>query len=252
MTAAWKINATSTDKLVLLALADWANGEGLCWPSIKQLADKSGLAERGLQMAIKRLCEAGHLTRCEVTGKGVNYTVHPRTTCTPAKDAPPHEMTQTPARRAPNTVSNHQESKKATPSHSKRERSKPALTAFAEFWALYPRKVGKAKAEQAWPKACNRQPEAFIIAAARRYAADPPDDPQFIPHPATWLNQARFEDEPDEKRPLDSRPGKPAPQYRRSHGLDMLRELRAEIEADEGAQGVHHGAILALPLPARH
>lgn len=70
---------------------------------------------------------------------------------------------------------------------------------------------------------------------------------------ATWRGWVRRELEKvtsNAKRLMDSGTGKPA--YRRSHGLDMLRELRAEIEADEGSQGVHHGAILALPLPARY
>jgi hypothetical protein len=110
-----------------------------------------------------------------------------------------------------------------------RERAKPTLSGFAEFWALYPRKAGKAKAEQAWPKACKRQPEAFIIAAARRYAADPPDDPQFIPHPATWLNQARFEDEPDDKpaatAPRQLRPYQPARNGRDEAVDDILASI---------------------------
>jgi len=85
--------------------------------------------------------------------------------------------------------------------NARRAIAKP-ISGFAEFWAAYPRKTAKAAAEKAWPKACQRQTPAAIIAAATRYAADPPDDPQFIPHPASWLNAARFEDE----EPTDARP----------------------------------------------
>lgn len=52
-------------------------------------------------------------------------------------------------------------------------------------------------------------------------------------------------------RPMDkSTDGKPV--YRRSIGLEMLRELRDGIEADAGSQGGDSGTGLALPMPARH
>lgn len=103
MALAWELALPATEKLVLLALADWSNDAGLCWPSIKRLQVKTGLSERGIQNAVKSLCAAGHLTRQENPGNGVNYLLHPRTTCTPAADAPPHEVHHTPAPRAPNT-----------------------------------------------------------------------------------------------------------------------------------------------------
>lgn len=106
MTAAWKVPCSATEKLVLLALADWANGEGVCWPSLQQLADKSGLSRRGLLGAIARLTEAGHLSRETRVGKGTVYRVHPCTTCTRAPDAPVHDVHQTRARGAPNTSRN--------------------------------------------------------------------------------------------------------------------------------------------------
>ena len=103
MSKAWDQSLPSTDKLVLLALADWSDDQGRCWPSIAQLKDKCGLSERAVQAAIKRLVGGGHLSRQENVGKGVNYNVHPRSSRTPANNAPPQETTETPARRAPNT-----------------------------------------------------------------------------------------------------------------------------------------------------
>jgi uncharacterized protein YdaU (DUF1376 family) len=64
---------------------------------------------------------------------------------------------------------------------------------FQDFWSAYPRKAGKAAAERAWAKAM-RVTTAEAIGAALR-AAKWPDDPQYIPHPATWLNQGRWDDE---------------------------------------------------------
>jgi hypothetical protein len=78
---------------------------------------------------------------------------------------------------------------------------RPASPAgFDEFWTIYPRKVGKKAAQKAWIKAIRDEPDIMaIIAAARRYAADPrrAADPEFTAHPATWLNAGRYDDEPD-------------------------------------------------------
>ena len=112
MTAAWdREDLSSTQKLVLLALADWANDEGLCWPSIERVAKKSSLKKRAVQLAIRSLEEMQFIRRDEVIGKGNRYWIqipvqqmHP---CT--KDAPPvHEMHETRAPDAPNTLNIHQ------------------------------------------------------------------------------------------------------------------------------------------------
>lgn len=112
MTAVWaREDLTSTQKLVLLALADWSNDEGLSWPSIDQLMKKSSLKKRAVQITIRSLEESGFVRREEVTGKGNRYWIilpvhqmHPCTTFTP----PVHQMHPTPASNAPNTSEIHQ------------------------------------------------------------------------------------------------------------------------------------------------
>lgn len=73
------------------------------------------------------------------------------------------------------------------------------LDSFATFWTEYPRKVAKPEAMKAWIKA---KPDAELVAAimaglrrAKTSRDWTKDDGQFIPHPATWLNQQRWEDE---------------------------------------------------------
>jgi hypothetical protein len=66
--------------------------------------------------------------------------------------------------------------------------------AFDRFWKIYPRRTGKGAAEKAWAKATLRTPPDDILGKLEKYAW--PEDPQFIPHPSTWLNQKRWEDEP--------------------------------------------------------
>lgn len=79
---------------------------------------------------------------------------------------------------------------------------------FEDFYALYPRKVGKGQARKSWCAAVKKLAAAHIIAAldlqiragvfhgmmedARRRGMP---DKQLIPHPSTWLTGERWDDE---------------------------------------------------------
>jgi uncharacterized protein YdaU (DUF1376 family) len=67
---------------------------------------------------------------------------------------------------------------------------------FNEFWQAYPRKVGKGAAEKAWTKA-NPDLQSVLTALAWQTKQDgwTKDGGAFIPHPGTYLNQRRWEDE---------------------------------------------------------
>lgn len=70
---------------------------------------------------------------------------------------------------------------------------------FSQFWAAYPRKVGKQTAKKAWSR-LNPDGELtkVILQAVRTQKGSRQwreNNGQFIPNPATWLNQGRWEDE---------------------------------------------------------
>ena len=74
---------------------------------------------------------------------------------------------------------------------------------FEAFWQAYPRRIGKGQARRAWTTAVKKTPPDTITAAARTYAnAEDTQtrDPKYIPHPATWLNGERWNDEPEPTR----------------------------------------------------
>ena len=52
---AWKVKTTPTNKLVLLALADHANDEYTCFPSVRHLVEKTNLSRSSVQRAIKSM-----------------------------------------------------------------------------------------------------------------------------------------------------------------------------------------------------
>lgn len=70
---------------------------------------------------------------------------------------------------------------------------------FARFWKLYPVKKGKAKAEASWLKLKVADDLFTLITASLAKQCASVDwakeDGKYIPHPATWLNGKRWEDE---------------------------------------------------------
>lgn len=243
MTAVWRLDLATTDKMVLLALADAANDDGVTWIAVasrKQgdrldLLKKTNLKERAIQGALKRLVEAGYLSREDRAGRGTIWTITPapnaapaypapRTTCAPAFDD------TNPRISCGETVSNRQ----------KKPISAREAEGFDRFWAVYPRRVGKDAARKALSKALGRitedDPLAVILAGVER-ALPGWDDPNFIPHPASWLNAGRWDDEAPAKpvRTPNERPDRLTAKQnnlsRAWHGADRAAEILAARRA---------------------
>ena len=70
---------------------------------------------------------------------------------------------------------------------------------FDRFWQAYPRKTAKPQAAKAFARLRPDEPLLLRMLAAlalqRQSAQWQRDDGQFIPHPSTWLNGRRWEDE---------------------------------------------------------
>lgn len=70
---------------------------------------------------------------------------------------------------------------------------------FAQFWSRYPKKVGKAAALKAWKRA---HPDAALFAQimdkieqAQSCEQWRRENGRFVPNPATWIGQGRWDDE---------------------------------------------------------
>jgi hypothetical protein len=68
---------------------------------------------------------------------------------------------------------------------------------FDAFWQSYPRRVARRAAEKAWSKLSDDEKSAALAAIQdhARYWRLTDRAQEVIPHAATWLNQARWEDE---------------------------------------------------------
>ena len=65
---------------------------------------------------------------------------------------------------------------------------------FEIFYQAYPRHIAKAAAEKAFSKAIKKTDLATMLSALEKQKPKW-TDPQYIPHPATWLNRGQWQDE---------------------------------------------------------
>lgn len=206
-----------TEKLVLLALADNANDEGLCWPSRKTIARKCDLSETAVRSQIKEFESAGLISITETGGghlsnryqfdlKKLDEMAEGVTALGGQRRDPvgqqrdPQGATALPA--GGNAVATNHKETKIEPS------VEPSLTdGFETFWKAYPNRVAKGAAVKAWLKVVQKKiPLAEILSAIENQKdsvlSKTRDGGKYIPHPASWLNAERYLDEiPQSKKP---------------------------------------------------
>ena len=111
----------------------------------------------------------------------------------------------------PDLSSSSQHPKKEKENENKKKRKNTAQASpsldFERFWKAYPRKVGKPAALRAWRNLLGiawdtKTPGLFMAGLERWKATEQWQDEKFIPYPATFLNQRRWEDEPPGPVPL--------------------------------------------------
>ena len=188
---AWTVKGiSSAEKLTLLALADRHNADtNQCFPSLDKIADDTSLSRDTVRRATQSLEQKGFLSRRLVLDEhgrtlGYSYGLHMGdSTMLPSGL---HHATHGGGTMLPKPVI---ETSKENLSCSKKVR---ATDRFNDFWTKYPRKVGKGAAEKSWIKALQSTEADTIIASLVAYKFS--EDVNYIPHPATWLNQRRWED----------------------------------------------------------
>ena len=90
-----------------------------------------------------------------------------------------------------------------SPAHEKSKKhlnnSGPELEQQAEeIYKIYPKKVGKSYAIQAIKKAINVHGYDHIVEMTKLYAQMYNGESRYIPHPSTFFNQERYNDDPSE------------------------------------------------------
>lgn len=95
---------------------------------------------------------------------------------------------------------NREDKKREEDTISRKRDNSVIYPGFDDFWSVYPRKVAKQNAVKAWGKTGANDSQSLtdtIIADVKRRVESEwkGKDVQYIPHPATYLNQRRWEDE---------------------------------------------------------
>ncbi len=197
---------SSTAKLVLICLANYADKDGSAHPGQKRLAEDAGVSERSVREALKSLEQAEIITReHRHRGDGTRTSDAYSLQMNMRQDLPEVEadnrqiLSRQPADSAGQYKPNGLSEPVREPSDA---RARAILSDFDEFYAQYPRKVGRPSAERAYAKAVRKFSPAAILRGLLRAAAEwerrqTPRDK--IPHPSTWLNDHRFNDNPEDQ-----------------------------------------------------
>ena len=187
--------------LILLAMADFADDEGLCWPSQETLADKARCSVEYVRTATKAMVEAGDLEIVEdaKSHRSRRYRLTPN--LLGENDLPPNLTVVSPKSNGalpPNPTVVSPKSAWGEPLEPSKELEplEPS-DRFEEFWHAYALPKGKAEARKAWAKAIKDTDPQVIISAAREYVLwlDTQDDPPQQKYAQGWLNGRRWEDE---------------------------------------------------------
>lgn len=197
-------------KFVLLALADFADEEGSCFPGQEKIASRVACSVDTVARSIRTLEDLGLLSRTARRKEGGyrtsdRFTLHvgaqPRKL--PGSDLTRNETDSHPAN-APILTP---QIAGVTPSKNPQIEPSVVITlesAFDDWWKVYPKKAGKGQARKAFKAAAAKiskdLPEALqlLLAGAVAYAAQEKaagTEPRFIKHPATWLNGECWTDE---------------------------------------------------------
>ena len=210
ITQVWDKSAhTGTDLLMLLALADYSDDDGNSYPAVASLARKCRMKSRNANYVIKALQDSGELKVLKNEGpRGTNryrimlaqlgaskalQRVAPLQAIAPLQRIAPTPATQCAKPLQP--IADEPSLNRQEPSTSK-----TAPIGFDVFYKAYPRKVGKESAAKAFAKVKAHAVLSTILADIDHRVSGgewTAEKLQYIPHPATYLNGKRWEDEQD-------------------------------------------------------
>jgi len=174
-----------------------ADRNGRCWPGRERLAERLGLSVASVDRAMAALRDAGWLS---VQRRGLSqtnvYYLHqrPASTGASAESAPVRTTESAP-------VPNKREPVEREPGTTARTGALVLADGFDTWWQQYPRKVSKPAARKAYAKALRGGATADdVLAGLLPWCAywHARGEPEFVPHPATWLNGERWNDAPPE------------------------------------------------------
>jgi DNA-binding IscR family transcriptional regulator len=188
MTWVWASSPYAGQRLLLhLALADFANDEGVCFPSHHTLARKARCSTSWVSQTMKQMVDDNMIEVLERAGNGRGKVGRYRLT-KGVSESHLHDAIGVTATtdRSHSTGDDTLLMNRHEPSH-----------AFDALWDAYPKKVAKGAARRAFDRMMRRSDAPTIdllLRAVERYASTV-RDMQYCAHLATWINAERWLDE---------------------------------------------------------
>ena len=245
----WASVATSAlrgpDVLVLLTLGTYADRTTLsCWPSLRQVAERSRLDLKTVRSSIRKLASSGLLTIKRRDGAPFVFTLTPTESGTTGNGTPTESGTTGNGRGPlPDPGGEGYRKREGTPTGSgtrtsrEQERVQERGT-FALFWEAFPKKERKKLSSEKWDEALEEghDPEVIIAGAIAYAVAREGEDPHYTKGPAGWLSDERWTDEAAAVRPAYAddqkvmRAGKRVDQW----FVDQIELARENLAAESG------------------
>ena len=196
-------------------------GKGAAFPSVREIARVCQLHPQTARRCLKVLIIHRLITREERSGTTPLYRLTP-----PSQWQPPTHIHGDPCET--NTHPSHSSTTipkavQATHSEIKTDEGIPLIQnplnppkgesvnnasvsswQAEEIYAAYPKKVGKPAALRAIRRALVKRPFEFLLERTRLFATTYNGESRFIPHPAKWFDQERFNDDPATWRRADT------------------------------------------------
>ena len=166
----------STNKLILLMLANYSDENDSSFPSYRHLASLCSCTERTAMRAIDSLIQMGLIKKEERYMKDGKQTSN-RFILNRGDKKDTQGMTKS----TPNTI---------------RDIQRDYTEEFNQWWNLYPRRDGsKRKAFEMYKKIIDKEISTIdLYNITKRFKQSMVGkEEKFIPHATTWLNQRRFE-----------------------------------------------------------
>lgn len=197
-------------KLLYAEISSLTDRRGYCYASNEYFMKVFSLSERTVQNLLNALKRGGYVRITDGSGGSGRRKIFAG--LNPLLDNPAENCGVTPQKFAPNPAKNCTQ----TSIENKKENNPPKAPqgagadiwdkeAWDRFWAIYPRKVDKAKAIRAWNKLkADRKLMQIMSAALKAQRASEEwrrDNGRAIPYPSTWLNNRRWEDELEDFTP---------------------------------------------------
>lgn len=226
-----RTDITASDKLVFAVIVARIGDNGKSWPGIQSLMRDCGLCRDTVIKSIHRL-EAAGLLSVQRRGNGrVNHYEKTSLKTRPVEKPDQSEYQTT------GSLKTRPEPVRKSDCNRKDSLKRPTLgrgVFFKTFWEAYPRKVAKAQAEKIFYRLKPTEALMTVMLAALEQQKESDqwqrDGGRYIPYPATWLSQNRWEDSPsDAGQPAQAaEPDHPRPDTRTV--LRMIGKTEAEID----------------------